>query len=129
MGNKIKILYVDDKIHNLNAFKANFRREYEIFLCQSGKEGLEILKNNVIHIVIADQRMPGMTGVEFLQESETNYPEPVKIVVTAHRNIQAIEEAFKRGLIFRYHEKPWSFEKPKETIEDAYNFYKNNMNI
>lgn len=125
MGNKIKILYVDDKVHNLTAFKANFRTEYEIFLCQSGKEGLEILKNNVIHIVIADQVMQGMTGVEFLQESKTNYPEPVKIVVTAHRNIEAIEQAFERGLIFSYHEKPWSYKELKKTIEDAYIIYKN----
>lgn len=128
MGNKIKILYVDDEIHNLNAFKANFRLEYEIFLCRSRKEGLEILKNNEVPIVIADQSMADIIGVEFLEEAESKYSEPVKVVVTAQRNIEILEYAFERGLIFKYHEKPWNLKELKSTIEDAYCAYVNIMN-
>jgi len=123
MENKIKILYVDDEIHNLTAFMASFRTEYEIFVCRSQKEALEILKTKEIGILIADQRKPDMTGVEFLQQSESRYAEPVKIVVTAHRNILVIEEVFKMRRIFRYHEKPWNFEELKRTLEEACNAY------
>src|SRR5690554_763403 len=123
MGKKIKILYVDQEIYNLNAFKANFRTNYEIFLCQSESEGLKILKFNQIHVVITDQKMPSLIGIEFFKAFKSNYPEPVKIVVTAQRDIEVIKYAARSGLIFRYHEKPWSLEKLKDTIEHAYKAY------
>ncbi len=63
---KIQLLYVDDEPNNLISFKAAFRRDFNVFVAESGLEGQEILKNNATSIVITDQRMPNMTGVEFL---------------------------------------------------------------
>ena len=121
MEEVIKILYVDDEANNLVSFKAYFRTEkrYKVYTCTSGIEGMEILKNNCIDIIIADQRMPNMTGIEFLEEANNENTIQVKIVVTAHRNINAVIQAHKNGLIFEYHEKPWNWDDIKSSIERA----------
>ncbi len=62
------ILYVDDEVNNLNSFRAALRRNYNVFTAQSGEEGLEIFSHNDIQVIVTDQRMPGMTGVQFLQQ-------------------------------------------------------------
>lgn len=123
--NKIKILYVDDEPFNLNAFLAHFRRNknYKIHTCLSGEEGLQILNTNQIDIIIADQRMPNMTGVEFLSEAFKRNPEPMRIVVTAHRDNSTLEIALKEGKIFTYHDKPWDLEDLEKSIEGAYKVY------
>lgn len=130
MDNKINILYVDDEKNNLIAFKAYFRKHerYRLFLCGSGEEGLKILEESPIHVIIADQKMPNMTGVEFLAEAVKNHPEPVRIVVTAHRDLTPLEVAFQEGKIFRYHDKPWNLDDVEASIEDAYKEYCKNVN-
>lgn len=124
---KISLLYVDDEVYNLNAFYAYFRvkKEYEIHTCRSGREGLQILNERKIHIVIADQRMPLMTGIEFLEEATLRNFDPVKIVVTAHRDTTVIQNAYREGRIFSYHEKPWSFETIEASILKACEIYFN----
>jgi DNA-binding NtrC family response regulator len=67
--------------------------------------------------------MPNMTGVEFLEESIKKTPEPIKIVVTAHKDITAIIQAHNNGLIFQYHEKPWDCSDLEKSIEEAYKVY------
>lgn len=79
-----------------------------------------ILENQDINIVISDQRMPVMTGVEFLDKISYRHQEPIKIVVTAHREINAIEAAFEEGRIFGYMDKPWDLDAFESLIEDAY---------
>ena len=64
---KIKVLYIDDEILNLHAFKASFRREFEVHTASSAQEGEEVLKNHPIEVVLSDQRMPGTTGVELFR--------------------------------------------------------------
>ena len=65
---KIKVLYIDDEINNLTAFKASFRRIFDIYIAESADEGMEVLNNNSIQIVLSDQKMPGKTGVDFFEE-------------------------------------------------------------
>ncbi|MBX9853359.1 MAG: response regulator [Cytophagaceae bacterium] len=129
MPDKIKILYVDDEPNNLNSFKAYFRIDYEIHTCLSGEEALQILKNTHVHIIVAHQKMSNMTGVEFITQSNIKTPEPIKIVVTTHREIEAIEIAFEKGYIFRYHQKPWDWDDLKNSIEDAYILYCQNNGV
>lgn len=129
-NDKIKILYVDDEQHNLNAFRAHFRvkRDYEIFTCRSGEEGLMILKNQNVNIVVSDQKMPSMTGVEFLDKISDWCFEPIKVAVTAHRDKCAIELAFQEGRIFGYLDKPWKLDALEQLIESAYKeFLRRNM--
>ena len=64
---KIKVLYIDDEVSNLNAFKASFRRQFDVYTATSADEGYDILKSDPIEVVISDQRMPGKTGTDFFE--------------------------------------------------------------
>ncbi len=125
MTDVIKILYVDDEQSNLNAFKAHLRvdNRLKIHTCLSGEEGLTILQKEEINIVISDQKMAKMTGIEFLTQAQTEYPEIVTIVVTAHRDLQLLEEAKNKGAIFSYHDKPWDMNYLEKLIFEAFNEY------
>ena len=121
--NKINVLYVDDEINNLNSFNAAFRREYNIFIATSGKEGLELLKNNKIHIIITDQRMPEMSGVDFLVEVLKEFPDPVRLLLTGYSNMEAVVDAVNMGKIYYYLTKPWDEQGIKIIIKNAFELY------
>lgn len=117
--NKFTILYVDDEEHNLISFKATFRREYNILTAKSAKEGLEIIQHNIINLIITDQRMPEMTGVQFLEQIVKKYPDPVRMVLTGFSDVEAIIDAINNGQVFRYITKPWDENELRMTIENA----------
>lgn len=119
----ISILYIDDEINNLVAFKANFRRDYEIYTAETTDEALNILKNNKISIIISDQRMPGKNGVEFLQEIISEFPDPIRILLTGYSDIQVVIDAINKGQVFRYITKPFSDVEIKMTIDNAMEVY------
>lgn len=119
----ISILYIDDEINNLVAFKANFRRDYEIYTAETTDEALNILKNNKISIIISDQRMPGKNGVEFLQEIIREFPDPIRILLTGYSDIQVVIDAINKGQVFRYITKPFSDVEIKMTIDNAMEVY------
>ena len=121
--NKINVLYVDDEINNLNSFNASFRREYNIFIATSGQEGLEILRNNKIHIIITDQRMPGMTGVDFLVEVLKEFPDPVRLLLTGYSDMTAVVDAVNKGKIYYYLTKPWDEQGMKIVIKNAFELF------
>lgn len=125
MENRIRILYVDDEQGNLNAFKAFLRvnKSFEIHTSLSAEEGLKILQEKEIHIVVSDQKMPKMTGIEFLLKAQAECWEIVTIVVTAHRDLQLLEEAKNKGEIFSYHDKPWDMDFLEKLILEAYGEY------
>lgn len=125
----ISILYVDDEANNLIAFRAVFRTKYTIFTALSGLEGLEILSENDVQIIITDQRMPNMTGVEFLEEVIEKYPSPIRILLTGYTDMSAIIDAVNKGSIFQYLNKPWDEEELEEVIEKAYDVYLKKIEI
>jgi len=112
------ILYVDDEENNLTSFRAALRRYYNIFTAQNGAEGMEIIKNNDIHVIVTDQRMPGMTGVQFLQRIPDE-PDNVRMILTGFSDIEAIIEAINTGKVYRYITKPWDKDELKITIDNA----------
>ena len=120
---KIHILYVDDELHNLNTFKANFRTEYEIYICQSAAEALELLKEKTVEIIITDQRMPGMTGVEFLESIVSTYPDPIKVIATGYADIEVVINAINKGRINYFISKPWNSEEIRSHIEKMHEVY------
>ncbi len=120
---KIRILYVDDEENNLQAFKATFRRDYKIFLAISAKEGLDILKNEDIEIIITDQRMPEMTGVEFLESVIPLYPKPIRLLLTGYTDIQAVIDAINKGQVYHYLTKPWEEDYLRTVIKNAFEIY------
>lgn len=119
MEKKIAVLYVDDEEHNLKSFRASFRRDFEIHTAISGKDGLEILRKEDINVILTDQRMPQMTGIEFLIEANKVKPEPIRILVTGYSDINAVIDSINKGQIYRYISKPWKEEELKQTILSA----------
>lgn len=126
------VLYVDDEEFNLTSFKAIFRREYNVITATSGKMGLEMLKEHEVHLIITDQRMPDMTGVEFLEAISEEYMFVRRIIITGYSDIEAIIRAINRGNIYRYITKPWDVNDLRITITNAINAYltdKNNRDL
>ncbi|MBV7532635.1 ATP-binding protein [Chitinophaga sp. sic0106] len=121
--NRIRILYIDDEIHNLNAFKASFRRSYEIYTATSALEGKQLLKEIMVHIIIADQKMPVSTGVEFFNEIKDVLPDPIRILLTGYTDVDDIIDAINKGHIFSYVKKPWDEHELHRTINNAYEIY------
>ncbi len=121
--NKIRVLYVDDETNNLLAFQAGFRRYYEIFTASNVAEGLTVLNDNEIHVILADQRMPKITGVEFFSIVRKAHPDPMRILITGYSDIEALVDAINTGEIFRYIKKPWDDLELKTAIQNAHEIY------
>ncbi|POY35217.1 two-component system response regulator [Solitalea longa] len=120
---QITILYIDDEPHNLTAFKAAFRREYTIFIAESAAEGRKILDNNDIHILITDQRMPNITGIEFLESILEIHPNPIRMLLTGYADISAVIDAINKGQVYRYISKPWDEQELRQNIKNGYDVY------
>ncbi|WP_017257818.1 response regulator [Pedobacter arcticus] len=117
---KIAILYVDDEENNLISFKANFRLKYKVFIAISGDEALKILEKSAVDIIITDQRMPQMTGVQFLEKVLETHPDPMRILLTGYADMGAVVDAVNKGKIFHYLTKPWNEEELDISINRAY---------
>jgi len=113
------ILYVDDEEHNLISFAATFRKEYNILTAKSGKEGVDILHNNEVNLIITDQRMPEMTGIQFLEKIIPEYPDMIRMILTGFSDIEVIIDAINSGRVFRYITKPWDENELRMTIENT----------
>ena len=119
-----KILYIDDDAENLRTFKRLFRKEYDILLAESGEEGLRILREHApIPIIITDQRMPEMTGIEFLDQSIQISPESIRMILTGFTDVQALIDAINTGRVYRYITKPWDEQELYVTLKRAIESY------
>jgi len=124
----IKVLYVDDEENNLFSFKATFRLKYDVITAISAADAIKILDEQPdIAIIITDQRMPNMTGVEFLHSIKENHPLPMRILLTGYTDINALIEAVNLGKIHYYLSKPWSEEELDKTIKEAYSHYEKRL--
>lgn len=126
---KIVILYVDDEENNLISFKATFRIKYKVFTAISGDEAMKILEDNNIEIIVTDQRMPNMTGVEFLEKVLVKYPDTMRILLTGYTDMAAVVDAINKGKIFHYLTKPWDETELEMTINRAHEAYKEQQRI
>lgn len=105
-SSKSSILYIDDEEGNLDVFRIAFKRDYNVFVTSKPEEAFEILKNNSIDIVIADQQMPLMKGTEFLEQVFQMYPDVIRMILTGYADIQVVVEAINRCGIYKYITKP-----------------------
>ncbi|MCW3461815.1 response regulator [Chitinophaga nivalis] len=119
----IHILYIDDEIHNLNAFKASFRRLYHVVTATSAEEAEKLLEHQEFHVIISDQRMPKTTGIEFFESILEKYPEPIRMLLTGYADINAVVDAINKGQVYKYFSKPWNEEELKHNIEKAFEVY------
>jgi two-component system sensor histidine kinase/response regulator len=120
---KISVLYVDDESNNLLSFQATFRRKYKVHTATSAAEGMGILNTEEIHVIIADQRMPNSTGVEFFNIVRKAFPRPIRILLTGYTDAEAIVDAINKGEIYRYIKKPWDEFELQNGIQNAYEIY------
>jgi two-component system response regulator PhcR len=125
----VRVLYIDDEENNLHAFKASFRRQYEIYTATSAAEGLKIIQNLSVHVIIADQKMPGTTGVEFFKQITDTHPDPIRILLTGYTDIEALADAINHGDIYRYITKPWNDLELHNSIKNAYDAYKTKIDL
>ena len=120
---KSPILYVDDEESNLLVFKSAFKRDYQIFTANSGEEGIKVLEKEKVELIITDQRMPGMTGIEFLHKVIPYHPEIIRIILTGYSDVEAIIQAINNGGIYQYVRKPWNYDELKVIIDHGLETY------
>lgn len=118
-----KILVVDDEAANLRILERLFRSQYTIISAASGTEALELLTQYDIALIISDQRMPEMTGIEFLKRAAEMRPQTVRIILTGYTDINALVEAINSGVVYKYVTKPWINEDLKQTVQRGLQHY------
>lgn len=104
---KHKILLVDDEPANLRMLERLFRDDHEVITAESGAAALELLAHNDVALIISDQRMPGMTGIEFLKRAAVMRAQTVRIILTGYTDIGDLVEAVNSGVVYKYITKPW----------------------
>lgn len=116
-----KILFVDDEAGVLSSLKRLFlENDYEIYTALNGFEAIEFLKKGAVDIIVSDQRMPKMSGVEFLQHSKVYSPDSVRILLTGHADTDAAIDSINNGEVYRYFTKPWNDDEFKSAIRYAF---------
>src|SRR6056297_1744748 len=118
-GGKPKVLFVDDEKRVLNSMRALFRRDYELHLTTDGAEAIRIAEQESVDVIIADQRMPGLSGVEVLGEVRHRAPSAVRILLTGYADLDAIEGSINIGEVFRFLSKPCPPQELRETLAEA----------
>ncbi|MDL1962858.1 MAG: response regulator [Deltaproteobacteria bacterium] len=122
--NRHTILCVDDEENILHSIKRLLRKEgYRLLTASNGVEGLKILKENNVHLVLSDQRMPQMSGTEFLAEVKEKYPDVIRIILTGYTQIDSITESINKGNIYKFLLKPWNDQNLKLEIGKALEQY------
>ncbi len=116
---KHTILCVDDEVDNVDALERLLRNKYRVLKAISGAEALKLLDQNLATVIISDQRMPQMTGVEFLSKSLKTHPNAIRILLTGYADIEVVIEAINSGQIYRYITKPWDPVDLVNTIDKA----------
>ncbi|MBC7514471.1 MAG: response regulator [Herminiimonas sp.] len=115
------LLLVDDEANILSALKRLLRGDgYRILTAGSGADGLAVLGSHPIDVIVSDQRMPGMTGVEFLSLAKTRHPETIRIVLSGYTELQSVTDAVNEGAIYKFLTKPWDDTKLRGHIREAF---------
>jgi DNA-binding NtrC family response regulator len=123
MATKHPILLVDDEPEILFSLHGLLRRDFELHTAQSGAEALEVLRRHPIHVIMTDQRMPQMTGVELLRRARGECPGAVRLVFTGYADIKSVVDAINHGQVFRYLTKPWDPDELVAVLHEACAYY------
>ena len=116
----IRVLYLDDEEPNLFSFKAAFRREFEIHTCDEPHKAVRLLDEHEFHVVLSDQRMPRISGVEFFELIMPDHPDISRILVTGYADTDAVVDAINKGQVYRFVSKPWNEEELRGVIRAGY---------
>src|SRR5260221_6995691 len=118
-----KIMIVDDEPANLLVLERLFRPNYQVVTAPSGAEALALLAQHEVELLITDQRMPAMTGIELMTKTVAIRPQMVKILLTGYTDVGALIEALNSGLVYRYLTKPWNNDDLRLTVSRALQHY------
>lgn len=117
------LLVIDDEPEITRSLKRQFRSKYNVFTATSANAAFPILESENIQVVISDQRMPGLTGVDFFAKIKTKYPDALKLILTGYSDIEAVIGAINEGQVFRYITKPWNPIELDAAIKEAFDKY------
>jgi signal transduction histidine kinase len=118
-----KLLFVDDDEENLIVCEAHCERDFDVLTCTGADRALELLIEHEIGVIIADQRMPGTSGVELLERVRIEHPDVVRLLITAYSDVTAAIAAINRGQVRRYIRKPWDPNELRAELKDALEIY------
>lgn len=119
-SSKVKILIVDDEPDNIELLYRTFYRDYKVLSAKSGPDALEILRREKeVAVIISDQRMPKMSGTEFLRLTAVEYPDVIRIILTGYTDVEDLVEAINAGKVFKYVTKPWDSDDLKVLVSQA----------
>jgi FixJ family two-component response regulator len=122
------LLLVDDEENITSALMRSLRQDgYRILRANSGEAGLELLAQNRVGVIISDQRMPGMNGVEFLGKVKDSYPDTVRIVLSGYTELNSVTDAINRGSVYKFLTKPWEDDLLRANVEEAFQRYEMKM--
>ena len=113
------ILYVDDEQDNLDAFRFSFRRSFDVHTALGGEQALQRLQELQPSVLVVDQRMPSMSGLELLAAARARHPDAVGLLLTAYTDIEVLVEAINSGLVYRYMTKPWDSQELRVVLRQA----------
>ena len=126
---KFSVLYVDDETGNLIVFKKNFERHFNVMTTESPMEAMKMLERGGIAVLLADQKMPGMTGVELLAHAKANCPDVIRMIITAYSELDIAVNAINLGHVHRYICKPWRPDELLTIIQSNIELYQKNMTL
>ena len=119
MEQKARLLFVDDEERVVNLLRMMFRGEYEVLTANSGRQALEIVAAQAVDVIVSDQRMPEMTGIELLAQVSKVSPSTMRILLTGYSDLTAIVGSVNDGEVFRFINKPWDHAEIKRIVGEA----------
>jgi signal transduction histidine kinase len=117
------VLYVDDEPENLRIFELGFRRDFAVLTAASGEQALAVLAQRPVAVVLSDQKMPGLTGVEFLSRARELDPKTIRMLITAYGDAETLSGAINEGCVYRYIAKPWHPDELRLAVRRAIEVY------
>ncbi len=118
------LLLVDDEENIVAALVRVLRHDgYTILRANSGKAGLALLSQNKVGVIISDQRMPEMTGTEFLSQAKELYSDTVRIILSGYTELNSVTDAINRGAVYKFLTKPWEDELLRANVQEAFEYH------
>jgi response regulator RpfG family c-di-GMP phosphodiesterase len=122
--NQRTLLLVDDDANIISALNRTLRRDgYTILTANCGEEGLALLEKNEVGVIVSDQRMPHMTGVEFLRKVKIIYPKTIRVILSGYTELESVTSAINEGAIYKFLTKPWDDDLLRNNIREAFQYY------